>query len=206
MTFLLEDRQGERGVLRGDFAAVVESRLRPQREPICQLVRRNPHRPRDQAVHCVRLVAGAHHQRREGLIHADRAIPLEDKAVQRVEGKERLIVGARRRNGREHAALRCADIDVIEVLEVRRIFQIAEGRHAVAIGGGVDAGLGHGRQRRPRRSHRAAAKDQNPPPRKAAQERLPILSAFSLSNHQSVGRPERPYFGSGAWLKRSQRA
>jgi hypothetical protein len=34
----------------------------------------------------------------------------------------------------EHAALRGVWIDVIEMFEVGRIFEIAEGRHAVALG------------------------------------------------------------------------
>jgi hypothetical protein len=58
----------------------------------------------------------------------------EDEAVERIEGEKVLIEGPSCPDMGEHAALRGVWIDVVEMLEVGRIFEIAESRHAVALG------------------------------------------------------------------------
>src|SRR5207247_1995742 len=67
-----------------------------------------------------------------------RGIAFEDIAVERIEGEEVLIVLPLRADLREQAALRGARVDIFELLEVGRIFQIAERRDAVRFdfGGG----------------------------------------------------------------------
>src|SRR6185369_12592123 len=79
--------------------------------------------------------ARARHQRRECVIHAERALAFQDVGVERIEGEERAVIAAAADVLRIDAALRRADIDVREVLEVGGIEQIAEGRHAVPLGG-----------------------------------------------------------------------
>ena len=187
----------------------MKPRLRPQGKAVGGLVRGDLHRPRDEPIHRVRLVIGARHQRRKGHVHALRALALQDIGVERVEGKERLVERALRGNEREHSPFRRVDIDIVEMMKIGRIFQIAEHRDAVNIG----AGIGRPGRRQQRRAQRADTETEHMPagePRpalKAPQDRLPILAAFSASHHHSVGKPEMPYFGSGsAWLKRSQRA
>ena len=53
----------------------------------------------------------------------------------------------------------------------------------------------------------AGADDQNVAARKTRHERVLVRAARSSSHHQTVGKAEKPYFGSGSgWPKRSQRA
>jgi hypothetical protein len=92
------------------------------------------HRARSEAVHRVWFVFSARHQAREGELHALRAIAPEDEAVERIEGEEVLIEGPSRSDMGEHAAFRSVWIDVIKMLEIRRIFEITEGRYSVALG------------------------------------------------------------------------
>jgi hypothetical protein len=61
------------------------------------------------------------------------SIPCEDEAVERIEGEKVLIEGPSGPDVGEHAALRGVWIDVIEMLEVGRIFEIAEGRNPMAL-------------------------------------------------------------------------
>ena len=133
--------------MRGQLRAVVKARLGPHREAIGELVGRNLHRLRGEAIHRVRLVAGARHQRRKGQVHALRALALEDEGVERIEGEEGLIVGATDGIERKQPALRRIRIDVVEMLEVGGIFQVAEHRHAVR---------SRRRHRRPRRGRNQA--------------------------------------------------
>jgi hypothetical protein len=205
----LERHERKGGVLRGEFCAVVKFRLGPQREAIGELVRRYLHRLRCEAVHRVRLVTGAGHQRRESQVHALRALALQDKGIERIEGLIRLIVGSCRRNRRKHPAFRRRQIDVVEVMEIRRIFQVAEHRQSVRLRSRID------RQRRPEPRSTDSTEPETQhmpagelrPAHKIPQDRLPILAALSESYHHSDGRPDRPYFGIGsAWLKRSHRA
>ncbi len=64
------------------------------------------------------------------------------KALNGVERLERLIVGAGRRDRRKQPALRRLRIDVIEMLEVSGVFQVAEHRHAVHLGAAIVGGSG----------------------------------------------------------------
>jgi hypothetical protein len=134
--------------MRRDPRAVVKLGHRAQREAVGQLVRRNSHRLCDEPVHRIRLVAGPHHQRREGQIHALRAFALEDVGVERIEGVVGLIVGARRGNGRKYTALGRCDIHIVEILEVGGILEITKSRDAVHL-----AAILFGRTRRPERQN-----------------------------------------------------
>src|SRR5262249_40645194 len=99
----------------------------PQQKTISEPVGRYLHCARSEAVQRVGLVLGACHQAREGELHTLRTIALEDEAVERIEGEKVLIEGPSCPDVGEHAALRGVWIDVIEMLEVGRIFEIAEG-------------------------------------------------------------------------------
>src|SRR5262249_34139495 len=96
-------------------------------------------------------------------------------------------------------------VDIVEMLEVRRIFELAEGRHAVTLG----SLLRRGRSGEARRQ-RAGTKRQRVATRHIADvghERVPIFAAFSASHHHTVGKADAPYLGRGSCrLKRSQRA
>ena len=94
MALVLQRRQRPDHVMRGERRAVVKFRLRPQRKAIGQPVVGDAHAARGQPVHGVGLVARAHHQGREGELHALRGVALQDEAVERIEGLERLIVTA----------------------------------------------------------------------------------------------------------------
>ena len=140
MALLLQCRERERGVMRGQLRAVVKARFRPQRKAVGQLVRRNLHGFRDLAVHRVRLVARPRHQRRKGQFHAARAFAFQDEGVERVERIEGLVVEARRRDGRKQPALRRGHVHIVEMMEVGRVFQVAEHRQAVRLGAGLGGG------------------------------------------------------------------
>src|SRR5215472_11073905 len=112
----------------------MERELGPQQEAIDEAIWRNPHGARRQAVKRVRLISTAAHQGGEGELHALRGVALEDKGIERIECNEVLVELSRRPELREGTALRRVRIDVIEMLEVRGIFEVAEGRHAVALG------------------------------------------------------------------------
>ena len=89
------------------------------------------------------------------------------------------------------------------MVEVGRVFQVAEHRQPVRLA----AGLGSGRQPEACRAERTEAKAQHVSaiePRHALfpQLRFPILAAFSASYHHTVGNPETPYLANGSgWLK-----
>ena len=208
MAFFLQHAQGKGGVPRGQLRAVVKSRLGAHRETVGQLVGGDLYRLRGKPIHRVGFVVGAHHQGHKGHIHALRALALEDVGVERIKGEKRLVVGADRRDQRKCPALGGRRIDVVEVMKIGRIFQIAKGRHAVGFG----AGFRRPRGPQPRRSERTNPETKHMLARqrrraKPAQERLPILAALSASHHHRVGKPDTPYCGSGSgWLKRSQRA
>ena len=134
VALLLEDFQREGDVVGGERAIIVKREAGPQQKTISESVGRYLHRARSEAVQRVWFVLGAHHQAREGELHPLRAIALEDEAVERIEGEKVLIEGPSCPDMGEHAALRGVWTDVIEVLEVGWIFEISEGRHAVALG------------------------------------------------------------------------
>src|SRR5262249_9237624 len=105
----------------------------------------------------------------------------------------------------ERAALRRIGVDVVEMLERCRIFEVAERRHAVPLGAFLRP-----RAARDRRSERTGAQCERMASRQLADVghgRVPVLAAFSASHHHTMGKAEAPYFGSGSGrLKRSQRA
>ncbi len=189
MALRLQDRQREGDVLRRQPRTVVKARLGTEQEAVGQLVGRDPHRPRDEAVLGIRLVGGAGHQAVEGHRHAGGAVALEGVDVERVEGVEILVAEGLLDLDDEGAALRRLRVDVVEMPEVRRVFEVAEARQAVALGfsgeGGADArqpGEGSGRRSGQydmttgRVSHRGA----------------PVFSAFAVSYHQTVGNAAAP--------------
>src|SRR5262249_22604812 len=101
---------------------------------ISEPIGRYLHRARSEAVQRVGFVLGARHQAREGELHTLRTIALKDEAVERVEGEKVLIEGPSCPDVGEHAALRGVWIYVIEMPEVGRIIESAEGRYPSARG------------------------------------------------------------------------
>src|SRR5215469_9138152 len=134
MALVLEDFQREGDVVSGERTAIVKRDAGPQQETISESIGQYLHRARSEAVQRVGFVLGARHQAREGELHTLRAIALKDEAVERIEGEKVLIEGPSRPDVGEQAALRGVWIDVIEMLEVARIFEIAEGRNPMALG------------------------------------------------------------------------
>src|SRR5262249_3950043 len=105
----------------------------------------------------------------------------------------------------EDAALGRIHVDVVEMLEVRRIFELAERRHAVTLGSLLRRGRsGDGR------GQSAGAKRERIATRHIADvghERVPILAASWGSHRDTVGEADAPYLARGSCrLKRSQRA
>jgi hypothetical protein len=186
----------------------MEPRFRPDRKAIREPVIGNAHRARGEAVHRVGLIVGPRHQGREGALHALRRVAAQDVALQRIERQRVLIVDRARPDLREHAAFRGLRVDVVEVREVFRIFQLAERGHAMPFG--VVCGLRRLRQRFESRragGKGASADAENAAARQSAHERDPAFPALAPSHHHTVGKPEKPYFGSGSGRpKRSQRA
>ena len=75
--------------MRRQRRAVVKFCLRPQSEAVGQPVVGYANAARGKPIHGIGLVARAHHQGREGKLHALRRIALQDVAVERIEGQER---------------------------------------------------------------------------------------------------------------------
>ena len=193
--------------MRGELAAVMEARFRPHREGVGQTVRRNAHALGREAIHRVRLVGGAHHERSEGQFHSLRRIALEDVAVERIEGEERLVELPRRADLREQPALRRFRIDIVEMRKVGGIFQIAESGNAVALGILRDGDAGRQNARNGKSGCRAGGHFQHIAARGFFHDRVPAFAALSASHHHTVGNAESPYFGNGSGRpKRSQRA
>ena len=200
MAFFLQRRQRPGDVMRGERAAVMEFRFRPQQESIGEPVVRNAHGARGQAIHGVGLVAGRNHQRGEGEPHPQHTIALEDVAVERIECEEGAVKAAAADDFGIAPAFRRVGIDVFEMREIGGIAEIAEGRHAVTFG----------ILRRSRRDefcsrNRAGRQDKRMPP--CNHERRGTAAALSLSHHQMLGNAAAPYFGMVCGRpKRSQRA
>ena len=104
----------------------------------------------------VGLVARACHQGRKGQRNALRAVALEDVAVERIERLESLVVLPVGTDLRKRAALGGVRIDVVEMREIRRIFEIAERRESVGLG--IAAGFG-GRDRARQAERKAAGRE-----------------------------------------------
>jgi hypothetical protein len=205
MALLLEYLQREGDVAGGERAAVVKRDAGPHQETIGEPVRRYLHGTRCQAVLGIGFIRSTDHQAREGELHTLRAVALENEAVKGIEREEVLIEGPGRTDMGEYAAFRRIRIDVVEMLEIRRVFEVAEGRHAVALGAFLRIGRPHHH-----RCERARSKKERIAARHIAaigHWRVPVLAAFSASHHQTVGNAAAPYFGSGSGRpKRSQRA
>ena len=156
LSFRMLKREGD--VLRRQPRAVVEARLGAQQEAVGQLVVRDAHAPRDEAVERIRLVAGCRAIRLSKVsAHAGGAVALQHVDVEGVEGVEVLVADGLLDLDREGAALRRLRIDVVEMLEVGRVFQVAEAGEAVAFGFCL-----------PGRSHaRQSGRGQRPPLRPA---------------------------------------
>ena len=131
MTLFLEGQVGEGDVFGRQRRAVVPARLGPQREGEDVAVGRDRHRFGKQAVERVGLVERPRHQRVVAHLHARRRVAARHEAVQRVEGRDVLVVLPVGRREIERAAFRRVRVEIAEMGEVRRIFEIAEGRQAV---------------------------------------------------------------------------
>ena len=123
--------------------AIMELGLRPNEELIGEAVRRATDFFRGEAIHRVWLVAGAHHQRSKGELHALCRVTLENEGVERIEREEVLVVEAIGADLRERAAFGCVRVHIAKMREVRRIGEIAECGEAVGfdclIGAGAEA-------------------------------------------------------------------
>ena len=133
VALFLQRIERPRHVMRSERRAVVEFRLVAQRKTVGQAVIGDAHALRRQPIHGVGLVARAHHQRREGVVHAEGALALEDVGIERIEGEKRAVVAAARHGFRIDAAFGRGRIDVFEVRKICRVSEIAEGRHAVPL-------------------------------------------------------------------------
>ena len=156
VALLLQDVQRKGDIGRGDLRTVKEPRLGPKPEAVVQLVRRDPHGLREQAVDGIGFVAVGGHQRVEGGRHAGRAVALPGIDIERVEGVEVLVAARSGDLQRQQAAGRRLRIDVGEMREVGRQSEIAERRQPMGFDGIVGKrGKGAARRaspaRRPRR-------------------------------------------------------
>src|SRR5262245_12511480 len=134
MALVLKEFQRKADVKGGQLTSIVKRDAGPHQKTISESVGRYLHRARSEAVQRVGLILGARHQAREGELHSQSGIAPEDEAVERIEGEKVLIEGPSCPDVGEHAALRGVWINVIEMLEVGRIFEIAEGRYPMALG------------------------------------------------------------------------
>src|SRR5215831_8203870 len=134
VALVLEDFQRKGDIVSGERAAVVEGDAGAHQKTVGQPVRGYLHRTSGKAVEGIRLVIGARHQAREGELHALRAVAPEDEDVERIEGEKVLIEGPGGSDLGERAALGRIGVDVVEMLEVGRIFEIAESRTPMALG------------------------------------------------------------------------
>ncbi len=134
MTLLLEQLQRERHVVGGQRAAIVKPGTGAHQEAIGQAVVRDLNGPRSEAIERVGLVLRARHQGRECRFDSGSSITFQDEAVQRIEGNGVLVVDDRRRDLRKHAALRGGRVDIVELLEIRRVLEVPERRDPVPLG------------------------------------------------------------------------
>ena len=149
--FLLQDVERKGDVGRRHLRAVEETGLRAQPKTVVQLVGRNPHRLRKQAVDGIGLVAVGGHQRVEGRRHARRAIAFPAIDIERVESLEILVAARTGDLQGQQAAGRRGRVDVSEMRKVWRQSEIAERRQAVRLDGIVgERGEGAPGERRER--------------------------------------------------------
>src|SRR5262249_22131360 len=100
----------------------MEARLGTNMKSEDVAVRRNVDRLGKESVHRVRLVAGVREKGVEDQLHPRRRVALKDEAVQRVESLRRLIVVPVRRLEVRPPALRRGCVEIVELLELLRIF------------------------------------------------------------------------------------
>ncbi len=118
----------------------MEARLGPHEETVGASVGGYAHRACGVSIHCVGLVVAWHgeargaHQRGKGEFHALGGVAAQHIGIQRIEGEEGLVELASGPDVGEDAALGRAGVHVGEVLEIRRIFEVAEGGNAVGFG------------------------------------------------------------------------
>ena len=177
MALLLQhvERKGDIG--RSHLRAVQEARLGAEPEAVVELVGRDPHRLREEAVDGIGFVAVGGHQRVEGGRHAGRAVALPAIDVERVEGVEVLVAARSGDLQRQQAAGRRVRVDVGEMREVGRQGEIAERRQAMGFDGIV--GESSKRAADERRQHAARAGFQRRPAGQAHGHRIVRLMARS---------------------------
>src|SRR6516164_1980030 len=126
MALFLQDVEREGHVLRRERRTVVEFGASADKELIDEPIGRAADLLRGKAVHRVRLVAGADHQRGEGQLHALGGVALENESVERIEREKILIVETVGADLRKHATLWCVWIGVAEVRKIWRVGEFAE--------------------------------------------------------------------------------
>ena len=167
----------------------MEARFRAQGKAVGELVVGDAHALRNEPIERIRLVSRAGHQRVEGAGHAGGAVPAQHEDVEGVERIEVLVAERLLDLDRQRAALRGGGTHVIEMLEVGRIFQLAEARQAVRFGLALlreaDARQnGQGGRCRPGLEDGAAIEGRH--------RGAPVLAALASSNHQIVGKAAPP--------------
>ena len=185
------ERKGDVG--RRHFRAVEEARLGTQPEAVVELVGRNPHRLREQAVDGIGFVAVGGHQRVEGGRHAGRAVALPRIDIERVEGVEVLVAARSGDLQRQQAAGRRVRVDVGEMREVRRQGEIAKRRQAMRL----DRIVGKRRER--------AADERRQRPTRAGLQRRPAGQAHGHRIVRLVARSLAMYRASSALRQRPRR-
>ena len=126
MPLLLEDVEGENGVVRRDGGAIGKACFGSQAEGHRLAVGGHVRCLRNEAIGRVGFVRSPHH---EAVIDEPQAlggIALQNEAVEAVEGLQR-----RRADGDDASALGGGWVDVLEVLEIGRILEVAERGQAV---------------------------------------------------------------------------
>ena len=141
---------------------------------------------RHEPIEGIGLVHGGHHQAVEHQLVALHGITLENVAVEAVEGLDRY-----RTDERHLPALRRIGVHIVEVGEVRRIPEVAEGRYAVA-------------WRSPRGARRCNHRRQDRQDGKPHE--ADTFLARSSSHHHMVGKPVESSGSLAGRPKRSQRA
>src|SRR5271166_4578255 len=126
MALLLQNIERESHVLRRERRTVVEFGAGADEELIDEPIGRAADFLRGEAIHRVRLVAGADHQRGEGQLNALGSVALENEGVKRIKRKKILVVETVGADLRKHAALWRVWIDVAEVRKIGRVGEIAE--------------------------------------------------------------------------------
>ena len=185
MALVLQRIQRPRHVVRGERRAVVEFGFGPQGKTIGQTVVGDADALCRQPVHCIGLVTRARHERGERGVHAEGARAFQNVGVKRIEGEKGAVVAAARYRFRIDAALGRVRIDVFEMRKIRRVGEIAEGRHAVTFD------LLRARRRELRGGDRAGRQHERVPT--GDQDRCGTLAALSASHHQMAGNAPSPY-------------